>query len=69
MPTAERPPFIADLSIVSLRHEQEYDGRVLPEGTKGAVVYTYRGGAGYEVEFEKPFHCVVTVGRDDIRLA
>jgi hypothetical protein len=35
----------------------------------GIKRWTYRGGAGYEVEFEKPFHCVVTVGRDDIRPA
>jgi hypothetical protein len=67
MPTAERPLSIADLSVVSLRHDQECDGRVLPEGATGAVVYTYDDGAGYEVEFEKPFHCVVTVARDDIR--
>ncbi len=58
---------IAELSIVALRHAREHDGKVLPEGTKGAVVHTYRGGAGYEVEFDEPFHCVVTVGPDDIR--
>jgi hypothetical protein len=69
MPTAERTPSIAELSIVSLRHSQECKGGVLPEGAKGAVVHAYRGGAGYEVEFEKPFHCVVTVRRDDIRPA
>jgi hypothetical protein len=58
---------IAELSIVALRHAHEHDGKVLPEGAKGAVVHAYRGGAGYEVEFDEPFHCVVTVGRDDIR--
>ncbi|MBO0738103.1 MAG: hypothetical protein J2P48_16260 [Alphaproteobacteria bacterium] len=44
-------------------------GRTLHEGATGSVVYTYPDGAGYEVEFEKPFHCVVTVGPDEIRLA
>jgi hypothetical protein len=58
---------IPELSIVALRHAHKWDGKVLPEGAKGAVVHTYRGGAGYEVEFDEPFHCVVTVGRDDIR--
>lgn len=33
----------------------------------GAVVYAYRDGAGYEVEFAEPFHCVVTVRPGDIR--
>ena len=68
MQPAERPPSIPELSIVALTHRRVCDGRVLPEGSTGAVVYAYRDGAGYEVEFEEPFHCVVTVGRDDIRL-
>jgi hypothetical protein len=62
-----RPELIPELSVVALRHSRKYDGRILPEGAKGAVVHAYRDGAGYEVEFEEPFHCVVTVGRDDIR--
>lgn len=64
---AERRFPIADLSIVSLRHPHDCEGGVLPEGARGTVVHTYRDGAGYEVEFEKPFHCVVTVERDEIR--
>lgn len=63
----QRTEVIPELSIVALRHPHKHDGKVLPEGTKGAVVHTYRGGAGYEVEFDEPFHFVVTVGRDDIR--
>ena len=62
-----RPKRITELSVVALRRSRECDGKVLPEGAKGAVVHAYRDGAGYEVEFEEPFHCVVTVGRDDIR--
>jgi hypothetical protein len=65
----EGRPTIYDLSLVALSHAQECEGRVLPEGTTGTVVYTYDGGAGYEVEFEQPFHCVLTVERDDIRPA
>ena len=36
-------------------------------GAKGAVVFEYRDGAGYEVEFDESFHCILTVERDDIR--
>ena len=67
MHTPERPRSIPELSIVALKHRHECNGRVLPEGSTGAVVHAYRDGAGYEVEFAEPFHCVVTVGRDDIR--
>jgi hypothetical protein len=67
MASAEQLRPIPELSVVALRHPQECDGRVLPEGSRGAVVHAYRDGAGYEVEFSEPFHCVVTVNRDDIR--
>ena len=63
----DRARSIPELSVVALRHSQECGGKVLPEGAEGAVVYAYGDGVGYEVEFEKPFHCVVTVERDDIR--
>lgn len=60
---------IPELSMVKLTHPRECEGGVLPEGATGAVVFAYRDGAGYEVEFVEPFHCIVTVERDDIRLA
>jgi len=31
------------------------------------MYFVYRDGAGYEVEFVEPFHCVVTLERADIR--
>lgn len=67
MPSAERPCSIPELSIVALRHPRECDGRTLPAGAIGAVVYAYRDGAGYEVEISEPFHCVLTVQRDEIQ--
>lgn len=67
MPTAERERSIPELSIVALAHALAYGGRVLPEGTKGEVVFAYRDGIGYEVEIDQPFHCVITVERNDIR--
>lgn len=67
---AERARSILEHSMVALRHSHVCeDGSVLPEGSEGAVVHVYRGGAAYEVEFEKPFHCVTSIGRDEITLA
>ena len=37
------------------------DGRVLPPGARGAVVFVHGGGEAYEVEFIEPFHIVETV--------
>lgn len=67
MQSASRPRPIRELSVVALNHPRECDGRVLPAGSTGTVVHRYRDGAGYEVEFTEPVHCVLTVGRDDIR--
>lgn len=53
--------------MVALTRSRECEGRTLPEGAMGAVVFAYRDGRGYDVEFVEPFHCVVTVERGDIR--
>ncbi|SFL12520.1 hypothetical protein SAMN05192568_100172 [Methylobacterium pseudosasicola] len=37
------------------------DGRRLPEGARGAVVFVHGDGEAYEVEFVEPFHAVATV--------
>jgi len=60
---------IPELSRVALRqaHECKGEGKTLPEGSTGTVVMVYRDGAGYEVEFAKPFHCLVTLRPDEIR--
>ena len=59
---------IPELSVVALTHPvKAADNRVLPQGATGTVIFAYRDGAGYAVEFEEPFHSVVTVERDDIR--
>jgi uncharacterized protein DUF4926 len=67
MPIAERDRSIPELSVVALAHALPCGDKMLPEGTTGAIVFAYRDGVGYEVEFDEPFHCVVTVERDDIR--
>jgi hypothetical protein len=68
MDATERPLFTPELlSVVVLKEQRECEGKMLPAGATGAVVYAYRDGAGYEVEFTEPFHCVLTVYRNDIR--
>ena len=50
----------AELSAVALNHAVAVDGRMLAKGSLGTVVAAYHDGVGYEVEFEHPFHAVVT---------
>jgi hypothetical protein len=52
--------------VVALTHPIDIDDRSLPAGTLGTVLAAYDDGLGYEVEFEKPFHAVVTVGAADL---
>lgn len=67
MPSAKERP-IAELSVVALTHPVSVTGgKVLPKGATGTVVFAYRDGEGYAVEFDEPFSAVVTVERDDIR--
>ena len=52
----------AEHDVVSLSSPiQVSDGRSLPKGSVGAAVGIWKGGAAYEVEFNQPFHAVVTV--------
>jgi hypothetical protein len=67
MPATERSRPLRDLSMVALTHEYECKGRLLPEGSRGAIVYAYRDGSTYEVEFTLPFACVLTLRARDIR--
>jgi hypothetical protein len=45
------------------------DGRSLPAGSRGAVVFVHTEGGAYEVEFSKPFRAVVTVAAPLLREA
>jgi hypothetical protein len=54
----ERHP---ELSLVSLAHPVEAEGRILPPGSTGTVVHVYPGERAYEVEFASPFHILATV--------
>jgi Domain of unknown function (DUF4926) len=68
LPRTDRPVArrFAELSVVALTHAIDVEGRSLPEGTRGTVVAAYRDGVGYEVEFEHPFHAVVTLEAGDL---
>jgi len=56
----------AELSVVALTHAVEAGGQWLPSGSRGTVVAAYADGVGYEVEFEQPFHAVVTLSAGDL---
>jgi Domain of unknown function (DUF4926) len=62
---SEKP--IPELSVVKLTHSLEHRARLLPEGTVGTVVHAWSDGEHYAVEFAKPFPCVVSLARADIR--
>jgi hypothetical protein len=57
---------LAVLSTVTLTRIVHAGGRPLPQGTAGTVVAAYKDGLAYEVEFEQPFHAVVTLRADDL---
>jgi len=63
------PIAIPELSVVALTHPLEYQAAELPAGTKGTVVHAWSDGEHYAVEFTKPFPCVVSLARADIRPA
>ncbi|WP_342148913.1 DUF4926 domain-containing protein [Methylorubrum sp. SB2] len=53
---------LAELSMVRLSGDLTLDdGRTLPAGATGAVVFVHAAGEAYEVEFITPFHAVATV--------
>ena len=62
----ERQRQFADLSTVALVRAVDVGGRALPAGARGTVVGAYADGLGYEVEFDVPFHAVVTVQAGDL---
>jgi len=57
---------VSELSVVALTHPIEIDDKSLPAGSLGTVVAAYDDGLGYEVEFENPFHAVITLEARDL---
>jgi hypothetical protein len=51
-------------SLVTLARTVESRHGTLPVGATGTVVRVYPGGHAYDVEFNSPFHTVVTVAAD-----
>lgn len=54
-------PPIEEFDLVRLRTPLREDEVELPAGSVGTVVHVYANGRGYEVEFQRPLHAVVTV--------
>jgi hypothetical protein len=71
---------IEDLSPVILTQDILYRGKsgtvavrrpghkILPRGSRGTVVGVWADGCAYEVEFMKPFHCLITIEADELKL-
>ena len=54
-------PDFAELDVVRLRAAIYDDGRTIPIGTLGTVVFRHTGGEAFEVEFIDPVNMVVTL--------
>lgn len=61
-----RSPMAEHSMVVLSRSVELKDGRSLPSGTRGAIVFVHGGGAAYMVEFSKPFQAVATVLAADL---
>ena len=60
---------IPELAVVALRHSHRYHGKVLPEGTKGAVVHAYRRTeTGFVREVYEGLDAVIPLGEIEIEL-
>ena len=57
---------IEELSAVSLKKPFATDQGLMPAGAEGTIVSVYGSGEAYRVEFEAPFHALITVERDFI---
>lgn len=60
------PAHYAELSVVRLARDLDVEGETLKAGTRGTVVGVYADGAAYEVEFNTPFHAVLTLETADL---
>ena len=65
-PNPTAPRRFAELSVVALTRVIQAEKGSLPAGARGTVVAAYGDGKGYEVEFEHPFHAVVTLEAGDL---
>lgn len=49
--------------LVKTQFDMIIDQVRLPAGSVGIVLYVHRSGLAYEVEFQQPFHCMLTLER------
>ena len=56
----QREP-IEELSGVRLRQAIDCEGGRLPAGASGTIVAVHAAGEAYSVEFEEPFHALVSL--------
>jgi hypothetical protein len=60
---------LPELSSVVAASEIHDSGKTVPKGAEGAIVFVHDGGIGYEVEFIKPIHAVVSASRQELEPA
>ena len=68
-PDAPIRPFPEHSMVTLLSSVELEDGRLIARRAEGAVVGIWADGAAYEIEFDKPFHAVVTVPAAKLRHA
>ena len=66
--SSHAPRTFSELDEVSLTRPVRIQdiGRELPAGARGTIVGVWQGGRAYEVEFAKPFPCLVTVPSESL---
>ncbi len=65
-PTSARSA-LPELSRITLERDVDSDEGRVPAGSTGTIVAVFDRGAGYAVEFTRPFHSVTLVPADAIR--
>lgn len=56
-----------ELDIVVTTMPVTMDRRIIPPGSQGTITKIDRGYDLFDIEFYRPFHCVVTLRRYQIR--
>ena len=56
-----------ELDIVVTTMPLMMHGRIIPRGSQGTITHIDCGYDLFEIEFYRPFHCVVTLQRYQIR--
>ncbi len=65
-PKAAAKPTYPELSLVRLNTDVQVGETTVPAGSLGTIVYVYREGQAYEVEFFQPIAATLTLTAADL---